>query len=373
MHKLIEAACRRTAGIAAGIVLIGGVAGGVLLTPGTAFAGTTTTPVNTTTAITGTTQTPTFHGTTLNVQVSVTPANTSNGTPTGNVQVSGAGGGCSAALNSAGAGSCNIYNLPDGTYSLTASYAGVTGTFNSSATSSPTTVTIGRAPVFTADNPSLTATGGRFYSYTFHAVGSPVIRYSLGAGSPGWLHINPFTGTVFGTVPSFGGSFSYSVVASNSLGSATAGPFWVKVRQFGRANISTYLSCTSRVFTGQRGSCTLWVTNRGFGSAPNVTAQIALPSQLRANYCGFFFGFGCRIINNTAVQNLGTLNPGQTRQLTVVFTAKTGLGLWGRHHGFRFTVRVVGTAFSFGGFPFFQHAVSSSTAYVTIIPRGRWA
>jgi len=254
-------------------------------------------------------------------------------------------------------------------YQNTATYGGSSG-FNGSA-SAPDAVTIGSAPVFTADHPSLTARGGQFYSYTFRAVGSPVIRYSLGAGSPGWLHINPFTGTVFGTVPFFGGSFGYSVVASNSLGSATAGPFWVKVNQFSRANISTYLSCPAKVFTGQRGSCTLWVTNRGFGSAPNVTAQIALPSQLRANYCGFFFG--CRIINNTAVQNLGTLSPGQTRQLTVFFTARTGFGLWGWHHGFRFTVRVVGTAFSSGGFPFFQHAVSSSTAYVTIIPRGWWA
>ena len=163
------------------------------------------------------------------------------------------------------------------------------------------------------------------------------------------------------------------MTATNSVGSATTSPYTVYVKQFSRANISTYLSCTSKVLTGQRGSCTLWVTNRGFGSAPNVTAQIALPPQLRANYCGFFFGFGCRIINNTAVQNLGTLYPGQTRQLTVVFTAKTGLGLWGWHHGFRFTVRVVGSAFSFGGFPFYQRAVSYSVAYVTIIPRGWWA
>ncbi len=366
MHKLIEAACRRTAGIAAGVVLIGGVAGGVLLTPGAAFAGTA---VGTTTTISTTTS-----GTTLTVGVSVTP-DSGTAFPTGNVHVFGAGG-CNITLAEVGmtnvsGGSCTISGLSAGTYTLRAFYGGSSG-FTGSA-SGPETVTIGSAPVFTADNPSLTARGGQLYSYTFHAVGSPVIRYSLGAGSPGWLQINPFTGTVFGTVPSFGGSFGYSVVASNSLGSATAGPFWVKVNQFSRARISTYLSCPSKVFTGQRGSCTLWVTNRGFGSAPNVTAQIALPSQLRANYCGFFLGFGCRIVGNTAVENLGTLSPGQTKELTVFFTAKTGLGLWGWHHGFRFTVRVVGSAFSFGGFPFFQHAVSSSTAYVTIIPRGWWA
>jgi hypothetical protein len=371
MHNLLEVACRRSAGIAAGVILTGGLAGGVLLTPAAAYA---TTAVNTTTAITGTAQTPTFHGTTLNVQVSVTPANTTNGTPTGTVQVSGAGGGCSVTLNSAGAGSCNIFNLPDGNYSLTASYAGVTNTFNSSASSPATAVTIGRAPVFVADSPSLTATNGQFYSYTFRAVGSPGIHYSLSGGFPG-LHINPFTGTVSGTVPNFSGSFSYSVTATNGVGSATAGPYTVNLRHFG-ANLRTFLNCTSKVFTGQRGTCTLFVTNRGFSSAPDVTAQIALPSQLRADFCGFFnfnFNFGCRIFDNTAHENLGTLRPGQTKELTVVFTAKTGFNLWGWQHGHRFTVRVFGSASSFGGFPFFQRSVSFANAFVTIIPRGWWA
>ncbi|MGH3229308.1 MAG: Ig-like domain-containing protein [Streptosporangiaceae bacterium] len=315
---------------------------------------------------------PTFHGTTLTVDVSVTA---SSGTATGTVQVSGAGGGCSVTLNSAGGGSCNIYNLPDGNYWLTASYAG-TSAFGSSASSPSTAVTIGRAPVFVADNPSLTAAHGQSYSYTFRAVGSPGIHYSLSGGFPG-LHINPFTGTVSGTVPNFGGSFTYSVIATNGLGAATAGPYTVRLNHhFERANIRTFLSCTSKVFTGQRGTCTLYVTNRGFSPAPGVTAQIALPSQLRADYCGFFnfnFNFGCRIFNNTAFENLGTLNAGQTKELTVVFTARTGFNLWGWHHGHRFTVRVVGSASSFGGFPFFQHPVSFSTAFVTIIPRGWWA
>jgi hypothetical protein len=369
MHKLIEAACRRSAGIAAGVILTGGLAGGVLLTPGTAYAAT---PVNTTTAVT-TSQTPTFHGTTLTVDVSVTPANTSNGTPSGSVPVTGAGGGCTVTLNSSGAGSCNIYNLPFGTYTLTATFA-ATPLFNTS--SGTATAKIGpvlTAPVFTADSPSLAARGGDFYSYTFHAAGSPGIRYSI--SGPSWLQINPFTGTVSGTVPFFGGSFSYSVTATNSVGSATAGPYRVYVnnyRHFG-ANIDTYLSCTPRVYTDQRGSCTLYVTNRGGSSASNVTAQIALPWQLRADYCGFFFYYGCHINGNTAVENLGTLYPGQTRDLTVVFTARTGYGLWGWHHGFRFTVRVVGSAYSFGSFPFFQNGTSYSNAYVTIIPRGWWA
>jgi len=367
MHNLFKAACRRSAGIAAGVILTGGLAGGVLLTPAAAYA---TTAVNTTTAITGTTQTPTFHGTTLNVQVSVTPANTTNGTPTGTVQVSGAGGGCSVTLNSAGAGSCNIFNLPDGNYSLTASYAGVTNTFNSSASSPATAVTIGRAPVFVADSPSLTATNGGVYSYTFAAKGFPAPSYALGSGAPSWLHINSSTGTVWGTVPDWATSFSYSVTATNSAGSATAGPYRVHIQRH-RVFINTSLNCTPKVFSGRQGTCTLSVTNVGRVSA-DVTAQINLPSQLRALYCAHsWWNPGCSISGNTASGNLGTLRPGQTKTLSVVFAAKSSHSIWGWHHFHTITVKVTGFAASHAGF-FGFGGRSFSTAYVTIVPKGWW-
>ena len=99
MHNLIGAATRRTAGLAAGMLLIGGVAGGVLLTPGTAFAGTA---VGTATSITGTSVSSGSSGATINVQVSVTPA---SGTvwPAGTVKVSdGAGGSCVTSLSESG-------------------------------------------------------------------------------------------------------------------------------------------------------------------------------------------------------------------------------------------------------------------------------
>jgi hypothetical protein len=371
MHKLLAVAGRRTAGLAAGVVLTGGLAGGVLLAPGAAYASTT----NTTTAITGVTQTSTSSGTTLAVSFSVS-AFGSSAAPTGSVSVSGAGGGCSGAVT-AGGGSCSISGVSAGSYTLTANYGGATG-FGQS-WSRPYPVRINGAPppafnkpVFVADSPSLSATAGQFYSATFRAVGSPGIRYSL--SGPSWLRIDPFSGTVSGNVP-FGRSFTYSVTATNNAGSATAGPYTVWVQQQRRfgGRVTTSLSCTARVFTNERGSCTLWVTNRGFATTPNVTAQIALPSQLRADYCGYYFYYGCSISGNTATENLGTLSPGQTKQLTVVFTAKTGLGIWGWHHGFRLTVKVVGSASAFGGFPFFFNGTSYSTAYVTIIPRGWWA
>jgi len=345
-----------------------------LLTPGTAFAAD---PVITTSTTLTVTQTPVAGGANLNVTVTVTPENTSAGPPSGDFTVSdGAGGTCVAAVTpvagsptDASAGSCTIYNVPDGSYTLTAIYS--TGSPSFTGSSGSTGVTVGSAPAFTPYNPAQFARPGQFYSYTFHAVGSPVIRYSL--AGPFWLHINPFTGTVSGTVPNFGGSFSYRVTATNRVGSASTRTIFVNVRRFAFTSLGTYLNCTSRVYTGQRGSCTLYVTDKGGSAAPNVTAQIALPSQLKADYCGFFFGHGCTISGNTATENLGTLNPGQTKSLTVVFTAKTGFGIWGWHHGYRFAVKVVGSASSYGGFPFYGHAASSSTAYVTIIPRGWWA
>ena len=113
-------------------------------------------------------------------------------------------------------------------------------------------------------------------------------------------------------------------------------------------------------------------------AAQGVTAQIALPYQLRADYCGYnnwFSSYGCSISSNTASENLGTLYAGQTRELTVTFTADSGFTLWGRHYGRTFPVKVVGSASSFGNFgnfSYFGQRESYSAAYVTVIPRGFW-
>lgn len=371
MHNVIGAACRRTAGLATGLILgVGGLAGAVLLTPGTAYAGTT---VATTTAITGTTQSSGFPGTTLNVQVSVTPA---SGTvwPAGTVKVSDGSGGCQVTLaqsgsTAVGVGNCNLGPLHAGTYTLTATYEG-SSSFGSSV-SGPDTVTIGHAPVFYADSPSLTATNGGVYSYTFGAKGFPAPSYALGSGAPGWLHINSSTGTVWGTVPNWATSFSYSVTATNSVGSATAGPYWVHIQRH-HVFITTSLNCTSKVFSGRQGTCTLAVTNVGRVSAPDVTAQINLPSQLRALYCAHsWWNPGCSISGNAASGDLGTLRPGQTKTLSVVFTAKSSHGIWGWHRFHTITVKVTGFAASHAGF-FGFGGRSFSTAYVTIVPKGWW-
>jgi hypothetical protein len=370
MHNAMIAACRRTAGLTAGLLLGAGLAGGVLLTPGTALADTA---IATTTAITGTTQAPGHHGTALDVRVSVTPASGAVW-PSGTVKVSDGSGGCQLTLvqdgsKAAGVGDCTIHGLAAGAYTLTASYAG-SSSFGASA-SNPASVAIGAAPVFYADSPSLTAVSGQRYSYTFGAKGDPAPSYALGPGSPGWLHIDAQNGTVWGTAPGRVTSFSYSVTASNAVGSATAGPYQVHVTRH-HAAIATQLSCTPKVYAGRQGSCTLSVTNAGRFSAPDVTAAISLPSQLRARFCGQFWAHqGCRISGNTASENLGSLRPGQTKTLSVIFTAKSGPGLWGWQHKHTIKVKVIGFATTggvFGG----PGARSFSAAFVTIVPQGWW-
>jgi len=383
MHKLIEAAGRRSAGLAAGVILTGGMVGGVLLAPGAAYATTSAT-------IAITSATPTSGG--ISVQVSVTNAAT---LPDG-FSVSGAGSGCTGSVSAgmfgmpasgSGTGHCFI-SVGAGTYSLTAVFE--------SESSSPTSVTVGNpspppggnAPVWSADSPS-TSVDGQSFSYDFQASGSPSYGLSTNAG---WLGIDPSTGMVSGTIPDGITSFTFSVKAWNNFGTVWAGPFTVFFRHhqhhnnFGNANIETSLSCPSTVFTGQHGTCTLWVTNDGSGPASDVTAQITLPWQLRADYCGYFnfFSFGCSISGNTASEDLGTLYPHQGKHLSVTFTALTGFNLFGRHHGHRDTVKVVGSATAgnnflgwFGGqwYPgqwFGGQRTSFSVAYVTIIPRGFW-
>jgi hypothetical protein len=284
MHNAISAACRRTAGVAAGLLLGAGLAGGIALTPGTALA---STAVATTTAITGTTPTPGYHGTALDVRVSVTPA---SGTvwPSGTVKVSDGRDGCQLTLVQAGStavgvGDCTIYGLRSGTHTLTASYAG-SSAFAASA-SAPDPVTIGVPP----------------------------------------MRPHPV--------------------------------------------IATQLSCPAKVYSGKRGTCTLSVTDASRFSAPDVTAQVSLPSQLHALYCGRFWSHqGCTISGNTASENLGPLRPGQTKSLSVVFTAKSSQGIWGwlRHH--LITVKVAGSAVE-PGFPG-PGSRSFAAADVTIAPLG---
>jgi IPT/TIG domain/Putative Ig domain len=84
---------------------------------------------------------------------------------------------------------------------------------------------------FTAASPPLTATERVTYSYTFAASGDPVPTFALATGAPRWLSIDPRSGSVSGIPPagSGGSAITYSVVASNTTGSVSAGPFTVRI------------------------------------------------------------------------------------------------------------------------------------------------
>lgn len=380
MHNLMGAVGRRKASLTAGVVLAGGLAGGVLLTPGTAFASTATT-----TAIGTITAQHHFNGSwSLNVPVTVSPAGGSVA-PDGTVTVSDGSESCGITLAQIGStansgGSCNLGGLSAGTYSITATYGGsTTNGFAGSAGNG--SANVGIAPHFKSASPSTSANNGDSYSYNFNATGDPSPAYSL-SGAPGWLSINSSTGVVSGHVPNGINSFTYSVLATNNVGSATAGPFTVSVSHGhpGHGNLATSLNCTDKVHSGARGTCTLKVTNTGYDSARGVVGQISLPQQLKADFCGHGWGWGwynqgCSINGNTATENLGTLRPGQTRSVTVTFTARTAHWLWGYGNQSRDWVKVTGTAKSQGnwsGWNWWPGSSSTSHAWVQIVPPRYW-
>jgi hypothetical protein len=136
---------------------------------------------------------------------------------------------------SSGAGVCSLSGdtvtyLAPGKCVIDANQAG-----NANYTAAPQvslTITVNQAPVFVTDSPPLTAVAGQAYSYTFAASGVPAPTYKLAAGAPSWLSINASTGVLTGTVPALllQQQFTYSVIASNAAGTATAGPFKVKTQ-----------------------------------------------------------------------------------------------------------------------------------------------
>jgi hypothetical protein len=84
-------------------------------------------------------------------------------------------------------------------------------------------LTVDEPPSITAANPPLTGHARQLYSYTFAASGFPVPTFSL--TGPSWLSVDPTTGVLPGTVPTHPRTFSYSLTATNAVGSVAIGPF----------------------------------------------------------------------------------------------------------------------------------------------------
>jgi hypothetical protein len=360
---------RRTAGIAAAAMMAGGLAGTVLLTPGTAFADTGS-QANTATSITASKQwNYPVDVSTVRITVTVT-AQSGSSAPTGDVIVStgpDTNRWCDAKLDQSSGlvstGNCYIKYLRDGSYNLTASYAGQSGFASSVSAKYP--IAVGGAPVWKAASPPLSATPNGLYDYTFGAVGNPQPRYALASGAPGWLHIQRWNGEVYGQIPWWVHSFSYSVIASNSVGSTTAGPFAVAVSPaHQQAHLTTQLFCPRYMLSGQSGSCTLVVRNDGPGAAVDTTAQISLPAQLRARWCGWGW-VRCSVTGGTVKWHLGTVYGWQAKAVSVSVTARLFPQAWWQH-----SVRVTVNGAAFWGRQWWwqQHASYTST-HVTIFRR----
>ncbi|MGA2473538.1 MAG: putative Ig domain-containing protein, partial [Acidimicrobiales bacterium] len=227
---------------------------------------------------------------------------------------------------SSGAGVCTVsgtdgttldYQEP-GTCIIDANQAG-----NASYAAAPTvtaTIAVEQIPTFTVDSPPTTGTVGQGYAYAFTASGVPTPTYSLAPGAPSWLSVDATTGALSGTPPTGTTSFTYSVIATNGVGNATAGPFTVSVSTTTNsrlADISAALSCPATVQVRAEASCTLTVDNAGPATAGFVTAGITLPFRfwrVSATGSGPWFG-------NAGVWFVRSLAPGSSASFTVTFRA----------------------------------------------------
>jgi uncharacterized repeat protein (TIGR01451 family) len=85
-------------------------------------------------------------------------------------------------------------------------------------------ISAGTAPTFTADTPPTAASTNGPYSYTFAASGTPAPTYALASGGfPPGLNIDPNTGVLSGT-PTTTGTYSFTVSASNGVGTPALTP-----------------------------------------------------------------------------------------------------------------------------------------------------
>lgn len=183
-------------------------------------------------------------------------------------------------------------------------------------------ITVDQAPSFVAASPATTATAGQSYGYTFMASGTPEPSYAL-SGAPSWLSVDASTGTVSGTVPAGTTSFSYSVTATNAVGTATTGPFTVTVTAAStKADVAASLSCPASLSVGKTGTCTLTVTNNGPAAAASLISTVALPAALAETSCSA----GCATYGNVILWKQPSLAAGASVQDTVTVKAtRSGL------------------------------------------------
>ena len=262
---------------------------------------------------------------------------------------------CPAGTFSAVTGSASCSPAPIGSYDA--------GTGNTSATPCPsgtTTTVVGatacvpiaQAPTFVLASPSLTATVGQVYGYTFLASGVPTPTYSLKTGAPSWLSIDPTGGTLTGTPPTGTKSFTYTVVASNGVTPDATATFTVTAAKAStQADLSVSLSsCPTTLKVGATGSCNITVHNSGPAPATSVVVGVALPSNLVRVSASAGGAWWFNIVS----WKIGSLAPGASQSFTVTFKAQnTG------------TARIAAATVSFNPDPNWRNNVASAAVTLT--------
>jgi hypothetical protein len=312
MQRLKSLAGHRRAGFAAAIVMAGGLAGSVLLTPGTALAAT---PVSTVTNIAVTQQADPSGGTTLDIWASAS-ATSGSVAPSGTVDIKIFGGhSCVATLGAASpgslttAGNCYIYGLRNGTYGVSGSYAG--GSSFTGSNSATDWITIG------------SGNGGSPHGYQNG-------RISTSLNCPASV------------TTGHKGTCTLSVTNDDSRG-------W---NQGSATGVTAQISLPASLRAGYCDNNGIWSgSGQPYPWAPRTSAWQA-----------------CSLSSNVVTADLGTLAPGQTETLTVTFTAHLSSSSWYRSHRLRVTVNgsAQATTSKWG----WNGQSSSSSAHVNIYPRG---
>jgi uncharacterized repeat protein (TIGR01451 family) len=133
------------------------------------------------------------------------------------------------------------------------------------------------APVFTADSPPLASTAAATYQYQFTA--TDAASWSLSSDAPSWLTVSD-SGLVSGTPPAGPTSFTYSVTAGNSTGSATAGPYAVAVSTPAPDLQVTDLATPHLVVSGKQLTYAVTAANTGSAGADAVVVTDTLPASV---------------------------------------------------------------------------------------------
>jgi len=170
------------------------------------------------------------------------------------------------------------------------------------------------APVFTADTPPTSATVGTPYSYTFQASGNPAPTFAVASGTlPPGLGLASGTGVLSGT-PTTAGSFTFTVSASNGVGSpALTPPITIVVSA---PTVPGAPTGVTAVATRKASATVSWV-------APSSNGGCAITSYTAMSSPG---GNTATVSGSTTTAKVTGLTVGTTYTFTVTATNCAGTG-----------------------------------------------